>query len=65
VTYDMALSDVVPLAACFRRVEGKVDALAVRVDEKFDRLVELREADLQQRAAEQSRHLANLAKFAL
>ena len=30
----------------------KVDALAGRVDEKFDRLVELRDADLQQRAAE-------------
>ena len=34
------------------RVEGKVDALAVRVDEKFDRLVEMREAVLKERAAE-------------
>ncbi len=29
------------------RVEGEVDAFAVRVDEKFDRLVESREADRQ------------------
>ena len=39
------------------RVEGKVDALAGRVDEKFDRLVELREADLKERAAEREADL--------
>ncbi|WP_419837131.1 hypothetical protein [Candidatus Poriferisodalis sp.] len=44
--------DVRAVKADIGRVEGKVDALAGRVDEKFDRLVELREADLQQSAAE-------------
>ncbi len=37
--------DVRAVKADVGRVEGKVDALGVRVDEKFDRLVELREAD--------------------
>ena len=37
--------DVRAVKADVGRVEGKVDALAGRVDEKFDRLVEMREAD--------------------
>ncbi|MCY4516611.1 MAG: hypothetical protein OXB99_05145 [Acidimicrobiaceae bacterium] len=39
------------------RVEGEVDALGGRVDERFDRLVELREAGLQRRAAEREADL--------
>ena len=49
--------DVRAVKADIGRVEGKVDALAVRVDEKFDRLVELREADLKERAAEREADL--------
>ena len=49
--------DVRAVKADIGRVEGKVDALAGRVDEKFDRLVELREADLKERAAEREADL--------
>ena len=49
--------DVRAVKADVGRVEGKVDALAGRVDEKFDRLVELREADLKERAAEREADL--------
>ncbi|WP_419837095.1 hypothetical protein [Candidatus Poriferisodalis sp.] len=44
--------DLLAAKADVGRVEGKVDALAGRVDEKFDRLVELRETDLKERAVE-------------
>ena len=53
--------DVRAVKADIGRVEGKVDALGVRVDEKFDRLVELREADLKERAAEREADLRQRA----
>ena len=56
--------DVRAVKADIGRVEGKVDALAARVDEKFDRLVELREADLQQRAAERAADLKDTGRRA-
>ena len=36
------------------RLDGKVDALAVRMDEKFDQIVELHYADLKERASERA-----------
>ena len=44
--------DVRDLKKDVARIDGKVDAMAVRMDEKFDQLVELRYADLKERAAE-------------
>ena len=35
-------------------LDGKVDALAVRMDERFDQLVELHYADLKERASERA-----------
>ena len=39
------------------RVEGEVDALGGRVDERLDRFVELRETDLKERATEREADL--------